>query len=391
MRENGLQKPPPVLGRKETAGSPLHSTMPQGLDRVVAARQRSFARPPALGAVWAPRFPSLPPPHIRETSRMSIALIQSLVFLTAASHAQASSSATHYPPGVQRPRSPRKHVARRLATREPRLQGAPRDPPARLPARGPHAPSPEEGLVPRALRLAASRLFLLGRYLPVALWRPASQPASSSESPRAEGSNGGGGREREGESNSAGRGLKMSHAWEKRGNSSSSAGARARGEAHAHPQPLLALRLFRSPPSSSFPCFPLSLPPLPPSLVSPSLSFPAGWVLKLGGWQQTSSARDPLHKPFPSIAQCQAHTSRRGRLPSRVEPHNTNSEAIQDRYSLRSRLSLHLHLTTVSFPLARYISGSQPWVTQLFLECSSLKFSSSAVLQDFWKLQCKNT
>nr|XP_005301477.1 regulator of G-protein signaling 17 isoform X3 [Chrysemys picta bellii] len=56
-----------------------------------------------------------------------------------------------------------------------------------------------------------------------------------------------------------------------------------------------------------------SLPPF-----SLPLSLPAGWVLKLGGWQQTSSARDQLHEPFPGIAQCQAHAARRGHLGTEV-------------------------------------------------------------------------
>uniref|UniRef100_A0A8C3HSL8 Regulator of G protein signaling 17 n=1 Tax=Chrysemys picta bellii TaxID=8478 RepID=A0A8C3HSL8_CHRPI len=71
-----------------------------------------------------------------------------------------------------------------------------------------------------------------------------------------------------------------------------------------------------------------SLPPF-----SLPLSLPAGWVLKLGGWQQTSSARDQLHEPFPGIAQCQAHAARRGnedRGDNAGRPtHTTKMESIQ--------------------------------------------------------------
>lgn len=84
-----------------------------------------------------------------------------------------------------------------------------------------------------------------------------------------------------------------SPAGAKRGNS------RFGGRAHVPRLPASAPRTLPSLP----PCLPPFLPALPPSLLPspparpPPSPLPAGWVLKLGGWQQPSSARTSRLSP----------------------------------------------------------------------------------------------
>uniref|UniRef100_A0A8U7MTH6 Regulator of G protein signaling 17 n=1 Tax=Corvus moneduloides TaxID=1196302 RepID=A0A8U7MTH6_CORMO len=96
----------------------------------------------------------------------------------------------------------------------------------------------------------------------------------------------------------------------------------------------LSLSLSLSPPSlpSSLPacCLPACLP------AAASLPLPAGWVLKLGGWQRTSCARDEPHQPFPG-SQRQLHAAGRGLTVRNEErgdnagrpTHTTKLESIQ--------------------------------------------------------------
>lgn len=74
-------------------------------------------------------------------------------------------------------------------------------------------------------------------------------------------------------------------------------GSAAGGRAHVRSLRAAPRTLPPSPPPSSLPaCLPASPPASCPPAVS--LSLPAE-VLKLGGWQQSRSARDEPHQPFP--------------------------------------------------------------------------------------------
>ncbi|XP_069643150.1 regulator of G-protein signaling 17 isoform X3 [Haliaeetus albicilla] len=101
--------------------------------------------------------------------------------------------------------------------------------------------------------------------------------------------------------------------------------------------PLLAPSLpLRRPP----PCLPPCLPPASPPASCPpavSLSLPAE-VLKLGGWQQSRSARDEPHQPFPGSLSANRTQPGGGGLTVRNEDrgdnagrptHTTKMESIQ--------------------------------------------------------------
>lgn len=74
--------------------------------------------------------------------------------------------------------------------------------------------------------------------------------------------------------------------------------------------PFLSAALPPSAPSLSVsPSLPSSLPACCPPA---SLPLPAGWVLKLGGWQRTSCARGRAAPALLGIAQRQLHAAGRG-------------------------------------------------------------------------------